>query len=208
MPRNITSEVLEAMIAQQSSAVYLIRADFSKPYDNPPYEEIVYVTNAGQNIMWRDAAGDPQVYIGAGELLDVSFLEENSELQSYSATINFSGVELQNVVRALNLKYFNNVVSIYLAYLDEHHDIIDDPVLIFAGRMDQFIVNVGSGTATISMTVSSRFSDWEIQKGGRYTNAYQQTYYDKEDLGFQYLPIIADIPIRWGDKRVEPTRLG
>jgi len=85
---------------------------------------------------------------------------------------------------------------LYVGLLDEQHRLIGTPLLIYRGRMDTLDIEMGS-TATLTLTVQSRLSDWERPRLLRYTNEQQQADWPG-DKGFEFIAQMAEKTIYWG----------
>ena len=59
-------------------------------------------------------------------------------------------------------------------------------------------MNIDAGeTATVSLSVESRLSDWERPRIRRYNNADQQIAYIS-DKGFEFVPQMVEKELIWG----------
>jgi hypothetical protein len=74
---------------------------------------------------------------------------------------------------------------------------IEAPVLLFDGRMDMVEVTDGGRIATIALAAENRLRDLERPRLRRYTSQDQQSEYPG-DLGFDFVPELQELEIRWG----------
>jgi len=155
--------------------------------------------NAGQDIYWDEAGAGEEVYQAVGNLGSIEALAETDELQLQTIQLTLTGIKPETINHAMFANHAGNPAFIWRAILDKDtFAVIGDPVLMFAGRMDFLTISLGE-TAAVSIQVISRLSDWEKTKGGRFNTAYQITYVDPTDQGFQYLPSLVNKNLTWGD---------
>jgi hypothetical protein len=152
----------------------------------------VRVCNAAYNFSW-----DSYTWIGAGQVLGVSGVEEGADLQAYGVTMRLSGVPAAYVSVALNEHYQGRTAKIWAAPLDSSYTIIADPVLVFNGRMDVMPIRMDGGSAVIELSIESRLIDWERPRVRRYNDADQQAEYPG-DLGLQYVEQMVSKDLIWG----------
>jgi len=159
----------------------------------------VRYTNAGQDLYWDETGGGEELYEGVGNLGSIEDLTESDELQLQTVNLTLSGVLPETINYALFANHAGNPAFIWRAVLDsDTFSVVGDPILVFAGRMDFLTITLGE-TATISLQVISRLSDWERSRGGRFNPGYQKTYVDPTDLAFDYVPSLINKNLTWGD---------
>jgi len=148
--------------------------------------------------MYYDLGGDgvAEEFRSLFGLGKVSGVEEGTDLQSYGITCSLSGIPPEAVSLALAEEPQGRPAYIYLALLDEGNRIIDSPLCIFAGRMDVMPIKYGA-TAEINLAVSSRLADWDRIRGGRYTDAEQQSRCPGDRI-FQFSAQACDTDLTWG----------
>ena len=161
MVRTIHSQAKTVVQSNQVQAVMMAHLDFGSDGN-------VYVNSSGQNITYSGNA-----YLGVGGMGGISGVQESTELSSYAVNLQLSGIASTNLSLALNSNYQNKLAIIYMAIVDDDDAIVGTPMVMFQGRMDAMNIEMGE-TATISVRVVSRLSDWERNRGGRYTNEDQQ----------------------------------
>lgn len=161
MVRTIHSSAKTIVQSDQVSAVMMAHLDFGSDGN-------VYVNSSGQNITFSGNS-----YLGVGGMGGISGVQESTELASYAVNLQLSGIASTNLSLALNSNYQNKLAIIYMAIVNDDDAIVGSPIIMFQGRMDAMNIEMGE-TATISVRVVSRLSDWERNRGGRYTNEDQQ----------------------------------
>lgn len=151
-------------------------------------------------IAWHSGFGtvtfDGVNYTGLGTLSSISQVVEQPGVQSSSITINISGIKPEIVALALTEPYINRKAYLHLTFLDEEDQpLVADPVLIFAGTIDQIEGQVGS-EAVFRITIKSRLADWERTRKLRYTDSDQQKLYPG-DKGMEFIPQLSERMLIW-----------
>jgi hypothetical protein len=163
--------------------VLLISLDFSSGF--------VYVNNSGVNVSYGG-----NTYLGAGEMGEISEIEEGVEISPYSLNLSLSGIPAAYIAVALGEDYQGRDATISLALLDEDHQVIGAPTVMFDGLIDTMDIALGE-LATISVTVQSRLVDWDRPRARRYNHEDQIIEYPG-DLGFEFVPQMVEKTIKWG----------
>ena len=140
------------------------------------------------------ALQDGTEWIGLGNLLDISAIEETAEMAVKGATITLSGVPSDLLSLALNEPYQGRVCNIYFG-------VRGDSTFnqLFSGYMDQMNISDGPETSTIELMVENRLIDLERARVARFTSGYQKSLYS-DDLGLDFIEDLQDKDIVWGRK--------
>ena len=131
-------------------------------------------------------------WLGAGNLLSISDIEETAEMSVRGATITLSGVPSEVLSLALSEPYQGRVCNIYFGVTGE--DVFNQ---LFSGYMDQMNIEDAADTSTIELKVENRLIDLERARVARFTSAYQKSVYPG-DKGLNYLEDMQDKPMTWG----------
>jgi len=168
---------------------------------------------------------DEKSWVGSGNLLDVSSVEETSEISARGATLTLSGVPSEVTSLALQEPYQGRVANIYFGlfsqsssqnslrkedfgyllledgskiYLESQGEIQEaGPTQVFSGYMDEMNIDEGAEYSTIELKVENKLIDLERQRVRRYTSAYQKTQYPG-DKGFDFVESIQNEKTLWG----------
>ena len=160
---------------------------------------------------------DGTEWIGLGNLLDISAIEETAEMAVKGATITLSGVSSEALSLALSEPYQGRVCYIYFGtfstgnILQESGSFIllqdGSKILLeasstgfnqlFAGYMDQMNISDGGDTTAIELMVENRLVDLERARVARFTSGYQKSLYP-DDLGLDFIEDLQDKDIVWG----------
>lgn len=196
MSRDISAGLDTELTNFNIKPVTMVRLDWHTKDDEDNWDPTpIYLNNTGQNI-----THDGNVYQGIGSLGSISGVEEGLELQEYSATLSLSGIPTESVSSAFSdisfaNGYTNRPAYIYIGFLDDDYQIIDDPILIFSGQMDSANIEIGE-TVTIQLVVQSRLVNWEIPRGGRFNKETQASLYP-DDTSFNYMDKLENAEIRF-----------
>jgi hypothetical protein len=163
-------------------------------------------------------------WTGAGTLLDVSAIEETSEIAARGATITLSGLPSEVISLALQQPYQGRICNIYFGMFSTaasggslilesgdyilledgdkiliESELVDNTDLtkIFSGFMDEMNIEESSDTSQIELKVENKLIDLERQRVRRYTSAYQKSIYPG-DKGFDFVESLQDKNLVWG----------
>ena len=94
---------------------------------------------------------DGTQWIGTGQLLDISAVEETQEMAVRGATITMSGIPSAFLGLAITQPYQGRVCNIYFGVVGE---LVFNQ--IFSGYMDQMNIEEGAETCKIELTVENK----------------------------------------------------
>ena len=160
---------------------------------------------------------DGTEWIGLGQLLNISAIEETSEMAVKGASISLSGIPSNLLSLALSEPYQGRIAKIYFgtfqqgSLLQETSDyiLLQDGSRInleststgfnelLSGYMDQMNIEESGDTATIEMMVENKLIDLERARVARFTSGYQKSVYPG-DLGMDFIEDLQDKKISWG----------
>ena len=143
MARGITSAMTSLALGGEVKPLLLVEALFDS---NAPSSYIYLWNGIG------DLSHDSKTYIGAGDLLSISTIQESVELQANSVTLQLAGVGDPLLSKAKTENYQGREVNIKLGGFDASNSIIADPVIVFSGFMDTMTITDDGQIGTISLT--------------------------------------------------------
>ena len=132
-------------------------------------------------------------YFGTGNMLDISSIEESTEIAAKGATITLSGVPSQVVSLALSEPYQGRECTIYFGMNSAQSSLTE----VFTGYMDQMSIDEGPESSTVQLTVENKLIDLERPRVGRFTSEYQKSIYS-EDKGFDFVESLQEQKLTWG----------
>ena len=165
-------------------------------------------------------------YLGAGQLLSISTVEETSEMQAVGASLAMSGIPSSFLSLALSEPYQGRECTIYFGIIVKNaKEFVGTPILtqnsnnivtqfgdllvlqkgsqgfmeIFSGEMDQMNISESENTASITVNAESALIKLERPVIRRFTNVDQQSRYPT-DKGLEFIAALQDKEIFWGRK--------
>lgn len=156
-------------------------------------------------------------WTGAGELLDISSIEETSDISAKGATVTLSGVPSSVLSLALSEPYQGRVGKIYLGLFmigkleKESGDYIllqdgsrieletqeTSLTEVFSGFMDRMTIDEQAESSTIGLSLENKLVTLERPRTARYSHEFQRTI-DSTDKGLEYVESIQLKEFVWG----------
>lgn len=183
MTREIDAAAITASLAQNVFTLVMGYLDFDP-------DPIYFHTGVG-TLTW-----DGNDYLGVGGFGKISNIQEDLDTGSHGMTLALSGVDTDNISIALNTYYQGRLAIIYLAFLNEDFQLAIDPMILFQGRMDNMVFDIGK-EAEIQLNVESPEADWDKPAVSRYNNADQQARFPG-DKGLEFVEQSVRKEITWG----------
>jgi len=184
MSRSVSASIIAALTEPNVYPFYAVEFLF----DSSP---VRFWTGLG------DRTIEGNTYLGAGNLIGISGLEEASDLSAKNATISLSGVPETLVALALAEPYQNRPCRILFGVAN-----INASVEVFSGFMDVMTIQDSGDSSTISLTVENKLIQLQRAKERRYTHESQKALLapGQEDIFFSYVSDLQDKEIAWGRK--------
>ena len=167
---------------------------------------------------------DGNTYTGAGNLLQISDIQEGVDLAAKGATVALSGIPTAILADALTEPYQGRPARIKLGVFDEaaaepgvlllengvdallmensdrfdiSYDTTGFAFELFSGKLDQMETSMGGETITIAVSIESRMIDLKRPRIRRYTHADQLALYSG-DLAFEFVTRLQSESLTWG----------
>lgn len=186
MPRATTTAFNNAAAAGDVRPILLFEGLFDTG-------AVRFFTGIGQ-LSWS-----ARTWYGSGSLIGFEPVEETNRTESSGIRITLNGIDGSIVSLALSEAYQGRKVNVYLALLNSSNAVIADPDTLFAGRADVMTISDGGDTCTISLSAENRLVDLQRPRTRRYEPEDQKLYYPS-DLGFDFVPTMQDINIKWSSR--------
>lgn len=158
-------------------------------------------------------------YTGTGNLLNVSSIEETSEMAVRGATLTMTGIPSELLSLALQEPYQGRTCTIYFGMFRKGALLTESSVYLlkedggkifletqetglsqlFTGYMDEMNIDEGPEFATIEMKVENKLIDLERTRIRRFSSGYQKSVYPN-DKGLDFVEALQDKEILWGRK--------
>ena len=143
---------------------------------------------------------DSSTYIGSGNLLEVSSIQESSEVKATGMSISLSGLDSSIVSSALTENVQGTSVRVYFGVLETSSNadsIVDSPYKFFEGFLDTMVIEEEGDTSRISITVENKLITLEKPVDRRYTDQDQKNLFTG-DKGLEFVDSLQDKEIIWG----------
>jgi len=177
-----------------------------------------------QSLFFWTGLGDLTVggitYVGTGQFLKISEMEETAEIAARGATLTLSGIPSNLISLAISEPYQGRICKIMFGAIDANRiyllqedgsyvlredggriDITEGettPVVeLFTGYIDQMNIDEGPETATIAISIESRLIDLERVRTFRFTDQNQKARFPN-DRGLEFVEDLQDKQFNWG----------
>lgn len=140
-----------------------------------------------------------ETYLGTGDLLSMSEVEETTSFKAAGLAFSLSGVNSAIISAGLGEDLQERFATLWFALLNEPaKTLLADPFVLFFGRMDTFEMDEDGVNSIGIMKVENRLADLERASRMRYTQEEQQRLF-ADDTGCQFVnEINSGKQIEWG----------
>lgn len=187
MSRDVHSSIVSALESSQFSPFYAVDLNFYNGNTNTAAPVYLW-TGTG------DLIANSNTYVGVGDLLSVSGIEEAAELKADGMTLDLSGVPESLLIKALTHEYSGRDAKVYFGIVGN-----TNLVEIFTGYMDTMKIKDNFNSSVISLTIENRLIDLERTNPYRYTQESHASIY-ANDTFFSYVQDLQDKQVEWGPK--------
>ena len=104
----------------------------------------------------EDITIDSETYTGAGSLLSMTGVEENSDLASTNLVVTLSGMDQTVLNLALSENYQNRRIDAFLGFLDGGTNEVKGKMNIFGGRMTQMTISDSAQGSQVTINSENR----------------------------------------------------
>lgn len=140
---------------------------------------------------------DSKTWLGQGNLLGLSTVEETSEIRAIGFSVRLTGQTSTNISLALAAGRQGKAGKIWLGLLTQAGALADTPYQLRRGRLNTMKTTDDGGAAQIEVFYEGVLAAPRRSRPRRYTHADQQIDY-AGDKGFEYIPSLQDVRIPWG----------
>jgi hypothetical protein len=155
-------------------------------FDNP--NELYFWTGLGERTI------NGKTYLGTGEIMAISSVEETSQISAKGATVTFSGIPNSFLTTALSEPYQGRICNFYFGVMSNP----DQYSEIFSGFIDTMNISEGATHSTIELGIENKLIDLERPRIHKYTSAHQKSVYPN-DKGMDFVASLQDQKLPWGD---------
>lgn len=185
MSKTLSGDVTNAKNSASTYVAFLAEFEFASGN--------VYFTNAPTTLVW---AG--KTYVGLGNLASIEEIKESIDLQAIGLKFVLSGANATIANIALTEHVQGKLAWLYVVFMNDGL-IIADPVLEFAGRVDNMVVTESEGSTSIQLAVESRMADWARPNLRRFNSVDHNNYYPNDKF-FNFVENMVEKEIVWPSK--------
>ena len=182
--QGLDASIVNRLGADEQALFFAVKAEFDT--------DDILIWSGTDNIVINS-----ETYIGAGALLSVSNLEENTQVMSNGAVISLSGMDTTIVNYALTENYQNRSITIFMGYLMGGTNEVAGTITLFKGRMTSLVINDTPDGSTVTIDAENRLIDLNRPSNLRYTKE-SQNFLHSGDTGFNRVASLQDKQINWG----------
>lgn len=144
-----------------------------------------------------DVTFNGDLYLGNGELIEVSQIEETTEVSPAGLTITLAATAgLRNTIATEF--YQGRGAQIWLGFIDDTGAVIAAPIAVAGGIMDDADYVGDPEEPTLRLAIATRLRDMSIARERRWSSEDQKATFPG-DTGLRYVEAIQDFEIRSGE---------
>jgi hypothetical protein len=193
MARNLTAEMIAEIEAGRNSPIFLYEGIF--------VGVTLRLWNGVGELYW-----DMRQWQGNGWLRGFQGVEENVDMASTGMDIELAGVPQVLISTLLSSTKQNASGKLWLGFLDSTGAVVDDPYLLFEGKLDVPTIDDQVGNPIIQISYEAETVDLDKASDYRYTPESQRIFY-ANDKGFDYVAqIAATWKGQWGPQKKPPAK--
>lgn len=166
-----------------------------------PFYAVEMLFDGGAVRLWTgygDRTIDGQTYLGSGNLLAISDLEEAADLSAKGATVTLSGISSSIISMALQEPYQGRRARILLG--DATLDTSTTNFLeVFSGYMDVMTISHSGDKANVQLSIESKLISLQRPNIRRYTSENHKLR-NPTDTFFDWVTELQDKEVAWGRK--------
>lgn len=184
MARSITSDFRNAITSGSFRPCFLFEAVFG-----------------GDTYRWwtgnRNLSWNSQTWGGNGYILNIGAIEETEDLSFSGTVVELAGDLSILISLLLNNSFTGQSGKVYFGLLDSSNNIINAPYEIFSGFLDNVEIKKTGQSGSIQLTYENDLTLLRRSSDFKFTSATQKIFYP-DDLGFEYVPQMANWNGYWG----------
>ncbi len=196
MARSLTSVIRDQITSDSVELAFLLKLRF----------------DSGDLNIWTgigDLTFSGDTYQGIGHLLSISEYKESQTLKAEGISFTLSGNIAASLATALTENYQDRVCTFWVGFFDSDVSpgLLNDPVILFQGRMGTMPIHHASEESTITLNAENVFVGLEHAVNRRYTpDDHNITAFTADngqvifDKGFNQVSILEDKEFFWGRK--------
>ena len=199
--RNLSASQITANNLQNAKFFELlyirVRDTGTSSYEHTYISNAPYDITVDTNLSSMGIGNGVQTFTALGPFLQFGNVDESADFQINSVTVTLGGIRDTDLALFLDNQYLDQPIKIFRVWYDGNGAMIDNPVMIFDGRIDKPVISDDPANGiTIGCAASSQWVDYE-RRAGRHTNPSEQKFFFPTDTGFKFANI-AIKDLKWG----------
>lgn len=182
MPRNLTTAVKNALVAETVYPAHLAEVTFGST--------TLYLWDGNTPLSWNG-----NTYLGNGWFLDYTPTQETEDLRAEGFVIRLSSVP-DEVMAYVPLAQQNSFGRVLLAMLSSNGVVIADPFELCGGELDSYETTEGRSGAILTLNYESDLLELRKPKELRYTEQFQRSLFPG-DAGFNHVATLQNKRVNW-----------
>lgn len=144
-----------------------------------------------------DKVFNSELYLGNGWLMDMGTTSETLSINATNITVTLAGLPTTLISILLSQSDHVGTGELWLAFLDDSKDIIENPYRLFKGKLEQPQLEATPEGSRIIIGYESVLAALLRRRERRYTAQDQRNFYP-DDLGLQFAAQAASWTGWWG----------
>lgn len=143
---------------------------------------------------------DGRQFTAVGQLGTLENLEETVTGKAPRVKAELTGLESDpslNLSTVLNEDLRNRTATVWAVWLNAASVVVEDPVVVFRGRMDNVLTRYGS-TLSIGLMIATVLDEWQRARELRGTENLQANRGYPNDKLLEHVPRMKDLELDWG----------
>lgn len=193
----------------ETSAVRTVLENFSSAELAELFFAVELKFDSGTLRIWtglEDLTVAGNTYIGAGSLLTISPIEDDTELSSKGVTLSLSGMDETVLDYALTENYQNRLITMHMGFLSGGNESAGEFV-VFKGRITNLTVSDDPDGYIIALQAENRLIDLNRPSNLRYTSESQKFLFSG-DKGMDFVAGLQKAELNWGPSKVSASGSG
>ncbi len=145
----------------------------------------------------RDVTFNGDLYLGNGELVEVSQIEETTEVSPAGITITLAATAGLRNTLATEF-YQGRGARIWLGFIDGAGAVVAAPIALAGGIMDGADFDDDQEEPTLRLSIATRLRDMTVARERRWSSEDQKAVFPG-DTGLRYVEAIQDFELRSGE---------
>lgn len=187
MPRTLPTALEDAIDEPVVRPFYALRIELPDP---------LYAWTGSGTLIFDDADGVSHNWQGTGTLGALDTVGESTDGSATGLRATLLNIPSEFAADIADQAVRGVLFELYIGTLNETYQVVQDVVLIWKGRLDDYRITDAGSTLSVEVVGESRSIDQRRPSIKRFTDEWQQRKYPG-DLFFQYVPQMTEVSILW-----------